>query len=153
MAGTFSKWMTWLGFVALATQTVAQENTARATLNVGTPLVVEAPSGDGEYAVVFEDDGETGYFYALEFSSRDNPIQEAIHIYDVSSVKDRDVPSVIKIAWSADQRKAGLWINDAAHTVFDFSTRRGYSRSNFPLPLKWKTHDFAWDDAALDLFR
>ena len=39
---------------------------AKTPLQIGTPLVVEGPSPEGDFAAVFEDDGETGYFYALD---------------------------------------------------------------------------------------
>ena len=35
---------------------------------VGQPTVVEASAPQGRFGAVFEDDGETGYFYALETS-------------------------------------------------------------------------------------
>jgi hypothetical protein len=41
---------------------------AQNELLVGDGLVVEAPAGEGPYVVVFEDDEETGYFYALDTS-------------------------------------------------------------------------------------
>jgi hypothetical protein len=157
MAGLLSKWLVRLGLVAVAAQAggsaAAQDGARQAILKVGTPMVVEAPSGDGRYGVVFEDDGDTGYFYALDFSESDNPIQEAVHVYNVASVADRDRPSQVRVSWSPDQRKAGLWINDYPHAVFDFAGQRGYARSNFPTPSKWTGHDFAWDDAALAFFQ
>ena len=122
-------------------------------LMVGEPSVFEFQAPRGTLSVVFEDDGETGYFYALDYSSASQPIQEAVHIYDVMSVVGRDRPSVVRIAWSADATKASLWINDYPHAVFDFAAKRGYARSNFPPPRKWKSHDFSWDDQILKYFR
>ena len=156
MAGFISNWLARLGLVAatahLPATAVAQDRSYEAGLKVGMPMVVEAPSADGQYSVVFEDDGETGYFYALDFSQTENPIQEAAHIYDVESVADRDRPSQVRIQWSPDQLKAGLWINGYPHAVFDFANKRGYSRNNFPAPIKWTDHDFTWQDSALAFF-
>ena len=140
-----------LFYTLFPTHAVAQSDGASAILKVGTPLVVESSAADGTNRVVFEDDGETGYFYALDLTE-DLPIQEAISIYNADQVADRAQPSKLKIIWSSDHRKAGLWINDYPHAIFDFSAKRGYSRSNFPLPQKWKTHDFSWDDTALKFF-
>lgn len=98
---------------------------AQNELFVGDGLVLEAPAGEGTYVVVFEDDEETGYFYALDTASTGNPIQTALHIYDVDSVADKDKPSQVKIAWSEDHRKALLLINDYPHAVFDFEARQG----------------------------
>lgn len=142
-----------LGLIAASTQVSATETSQSALLNVGTPLVVQSSSSDGKYGAVFEDDGETGYFYALDLSRQDNPILEALHIYNVKNVKDRDVPSSLRIVWSRQDRQAGLWINDYPHAIFDFSGQRAYSRNNFPAPSTWTSHDFSWDEKALEFFR
>ena len=103
---------------------------------------------------MFEDDGETGYFYGLDLSRKKQPIVDARHIYNVADVTDRDVPSVVQIAWSADSLKAALFINKYPHAVIDFAARRSYCRTAFPPPSrKWSEHDALWDDTAVDLFR
>jgi len=123
------------------------------TLLVGKPAAYEARSPDGRFSVVFEDDGDTGYLYALDYSQKDgNPIQEAMSIYDVKNVTDREKPSEVVLVWSADSQRAALFINSYPHAVFDFAGRRGFSRRNFPKPGKWGT-DFRWDDSALDAFK
>ena len=123
------------------------------TLNVGEQDAFEFKSPQGEFSVVFEDDGDTGFFYALDYSDKLQPIQEAMHIYNVKAVTDKNNPSVVRIAWSADGTKAGLWINDYPHAVFDFAAKRGYCRSNFPKPGKWKKQDFSWSDEVLKYFQ
>ena len=40
----------------------------------------ESMSPNGRYGVVFEDDGETGYFYGLDTSLQEQPIVVAAHI-------------------------------------------------------------------------
>ena len=123
------------------------------TLNVGKQDAFEFKSPQGKLSVVFEDDGDTGFFYALDYSDKSNPIQEAMHIYDVKAVTDKSKPSIVRIEWSADGTKAGLWINDYPHAVFDFAAKQGYCRSNFPQPAKWNVHDFLWSDNALKYFQ
>ncbi len=123
------------------------------TLSVGKAAVFEFKSRKGDLSVVFEDDGDTGYFYALDYSATEQPIQEAMNIYDVQNVTDRNDPSIVHIAWSPDGTKASLWINNYPHAVFDFTAKRGYCRTNFPQPLKWKTHNFSWSDDALKFFQ
>jgi hypothetical protein len=59
------------------------------TLHVGTETFVDSVSPQGRYAVVFENDGATGYCYALNTSREGNPIVDALHIYDVKSVVER----------------------------------------------------------------
>ena len=120
---------------------------------VGVPLVLETLSPQEQYGAVFEDDGEAGFFYAQDFSKdAANPIQEALLIYKASSVTDSAKASEAAIAWSYDGNHAALFINSHPHAVFDFSSRRGYSRLNFPKPSKWPCADFKWSDSALAPF-
>ncbi|MCL2713719.1 MAG: DUF2251 domain-containing protein [Alphaproteobacteria bacterium] len=127
--------------------------TATEMIRVGEAGHVEAEAPDGTYAAVFEDDGDTGYFYALDFARGGQPIENALHIYNVADIADRHIPSEVKIGWSVDSTKAILLINETPHAVFDFAARRGYCRSGFPPPAEdsgWSGH--AWSDGALELF-
>ncbi len=126
---------------------------AEQRITVGHEAVIEAPQGP--FAAVFEDEGRTGYFYALDRSVDTNPIQDALHVYNVDNVLDRDRPSIIKIGWSIDGMKVVLLINDYPHAVFDFQARRGFCRSGFPPPKpggKWSARGHDWDEAAIALF-
>ena len=126
---------------------------ARQQITVGTEDFVEGAAPDGSFAVVFEDDGDTGYFYALDKSQSSQSIQDAMHIYNVANVTDKDLPSIVELGWSSDAHKAVLLINDYAHAIFDFSAKRGYCRTGFPPPSEssgWQGHD--WDDFAFKLF-
>jgi hypothetical protein len=128
---------------------------AEQTITVGQPTVIKGLSPSAHYGVTFEDNGQTGYFYALDFSRVDNQLVDALHIYNVEQVVDRDKPSVVQLAWSPDGLKAVLLINGHPHAVFDFDARRGYCRTGFPPPPypHWTEHDHAWDDRAVDVFR
>ena len=120
-------------------------------ITVGTEEFVESAAPDGSFVVVFEDDGDTGYFYALDQSQLGQSIQDAMHIYNAANVTDKHLPSVIELGWSPDNCKVVLLINDYAHAIFDFSAKRGYCRTGFPPPSKnWHGHD--WDDSAFKLF-
>jgi hypothetical protein len=127
---------------------------AEETITAGQAVVVEGPSPSAHFGVVFEDDGRTGYLYGLDFTRQDNPIVDALHVYDVAQVADREKPSVVQLVWSQDGLKAALLINRHPHAVFDFAARRGYCRTGFPPPTSdWSRHDHAWDDGAMELFR
>lgn len=76
---------------------------AKQEIQVGTPAIIETDSSNGEFGVVFEDDGETGYFYARDFRVPDSTFEDALHIYSVEGVTDADVASMVHIVWSADQ--------------------------------------------------
>lgn len=127
---------------------------AESELKVGHALVLEAPAEEGSFVVVFEDDGDTGYFYALDTAAEGNPIHDALHIYNAGDVSDSHKPSTLKIGWAVDHRKAVLLINDFPHAVFDFDAKQGYCRSGFPPQAGngWSEGGHQWDDAALDLF-
>jgi len=126
---------------------------AKQQISVGAENFVEGAAPDGSFVVVFEDDGNTGYFYALDQSQSGQSIQDAMHIYNAANVTDKHLPSMVELGWSSDNCKAVLLINDYAHAIFDFSAKRGYCRTGFPPPSNssgWQGHD--WDDSAFKLF-
>lgn len=127
---------------------------AERTINVGSEVTIDSKSPANDFAVVFEDDGETGYFYGLDTAREAQPILDAMSIYDVKNVTDRDKPSKFTIVWSMDGLKAALFVNDYPHAVFDFAAKRGYCRRNFPeADKKWSSHSHEWNDSAIDLFK
>ena len=129
---------------------------AKETLRVGQPLVVDADSTEGRYVAVFEDDGETGYFYAIDADIEDaNPIQDALHVYDVASVSDAHLPSTLEIGWSDDGLKVLLLINDQPHAAFDFDRRQGWCQTGFPAGVSesgWSAASRRWSEAVEALF-
>ena len=117
---------------------------------VGSQFVLEGPAPSTQYVAVFEDDGETGYFYGIDSTLAEQPILDALHVYNVNSVTDRDAPSRFQIVWSGDGMKVALYVNGYPHAAFDFVSRRGYCRTGFPPPspgFSSESHD--WDDAVL----
>jgi hypothetical protein len=47
------------------------------TFRVGTPVLVQ---GDALSGAFFEDEGDVGYFYALDLTRSENMILDAVHI-------------------------------------------------------------------------
>ncbi|AWH88601.1 DUF2251 domain-containing protein [Limnobaculum parvum] len=129
--------------------------TMQAQLIIGEAQVIESRSPDGTFVTVFEDDGGTGYFYALDESLEGNPIKDAVHIYNASDVSDGHIPSEVKIGWSEDSRKCVLLINGYPHAVFDFDGKQGYCRSGFPPAAsgEWSVLGHEWNDCVDDFFR
>mgnify|MGYP000530001188 FL=1 len=68
------------------------------TFIVGQDTFIESTTENGN-SVVFEDNEETGYFYAVDITN-DLRILDALHIYNVADVIDRYKPSSIKILWT-----------------------------------------------------
>ena len=104
-------------------------------------------------AVIFEDDGDTGYFYAVNIENGIK-ILDTLHIYNVKNVVDKAQPSLAQIVWSRDGLNGALLINHYAHAVFNFDQCRGYCRSGFPPPSPNSTkYGHEWDDQALIPFK
>jgi hypothetical protein len=100
------------------------------TFTVGQDTFIDSTAKNGN-AVVFEDNEETGYFYAVDIND-DSNILDALHIYNVADVIDKDKSSTIRILWTTDFMKAVLSINNYYHAIFDFKAKAGYCRNGFP---------------------
>jgi hypothetical protein len=103
---------------------------------VGTPTIIDSNASEGNFVVVFEDDGETAYFYAAERTGgeEDLRILDALHIYNADEISEEEKQAVLKIIWSKDWLKCALVINNYCHAIFDFEHQGGYSRNEFPPP-------------------
>ena len=123
-------------------------------LNVGQETFIESCPDNCEYAVVFEDDGTTGYFYALERpENSEMKILDAVHIYNVVKVTDKHIPSEVKIFWNKDLTKSALMINEYCHAIMDFNNKKGLSRTGFPKPGQtWASEQRILTEAELDNF-
>lgn len=117
---------------------------------VGMPTAVEAYADHTPFAAVFEDDGEVAYFYGLDTRLPNQPIVDAMYVYNVCKMSDRDVARDVDIVWSADQQRVALLIDGYAHAAFDFAAHRGYCRSNLPSGSTWSSSGHGWDDHAID---
>lgn len=103
-------------------------------IRVGIATIIESDEPEGKRGVVFEDDGQTGYFYARDYSQPDFLWVDALHIYSVEGVGDRDLACKLKIVWTRDFQAAALLINLRPHAVFHFARRCGYAANPFPEP-------------------
>jgi hypothetical protein len=102
----------------------------------GEEVFIESLSTENNFGVVFEDDTDTGYFYALEVepgTGKQN-ILDALHIYNIEEVPEPQRAGNIHIIWSTDWMRCGLIINNYCHAVFDFKNHGGYCRNEFPPP-------------------
>ena len=101
----------------------------------GTDIFIECMSEENNFAVVFEDDTDTAYFYALEIDrdTGQQRILDALHIYQVDE-DNAPEGGTLKIIWSTDWLKCALVIDNKCHAVFDFENHGGYNRSQFPEP-------------------
>ena len=93
-------------------------------ITIGDPITLECSSPKTSFAVIFEDDGETGYFYGLDLESKKQPVLDSLNIYNVKDVLDPNVSIKVEISWSEDGLKSRLAINDFPHAVFDFEFQK-----------------------------
>jgi hypothetical protein len=100
----------------------------------GEDLFVESDSPENSFGVVFEDDGDAAYFYALEKDKEGTGVQilDALHIYEGG--QETGKPGRLQIVWSRDWLKCALVIDGQCHALFDFETRGGYNINEFPPP-------------------
>ena len=117
---------------------------------IGDKFILQLDAPSRLLTVVFEDDGDTGYFYALAPTpSGELELLDALHVYNAEAdLRGTDIR--LELAWSADGARAGLRVNAALWALFDFEAERGWSRSNFPPPAgKWRMDEArpAWDEA------
>lgn len=122
---------------------------------VGQTNHFESHSPDGKYAVVFQDDAETGYFFAIDPAAEGNKVQDGVHVYDVAAIPENERVAHFHVAWSPDCLKSVLMINGVPQAVFDFEAKRGYCHSGFPEPQgdgDWAKHSHAWSDDTAKLF-
>ncbi len=98
--------------------------------NPGQDTFVDSTAENGN-SVIFEDNGETGYFYSID-RNNNFAVLDGLHIYNVADIIDNDKSSTVKILWTEDLMKVFLSINNYYHAVFDFKNQAGYCRNGFP---------------------
>jgi hypothetical protein len=118
----------------------------------GTSSRLSLDSRSSTYRVVFEDDGESGYLYACDRARERDTILDAVQVYTVQAMPKTSVQ--LRMRWSADGMKAGLWLDDQLSGVVDFAARRAYSPANFPADVgapDWGARE-PWRASLIDLF-
>ena len=115
------------------------------TFRPGVKTCYASDSPSSIFSAVFEDDGDTGYFYAYDRAQQESPILDAVHVYNVSSAGDID-DAILEVAWSADGLKAALLIDGHPHALIDFQQRCSSSRTGFPAAsTSWRRGVWSYD--------
>lgn len=128
------------------------------SISIGVKTSISSTSPSREFRVVFEDDGEAAYFYALNAPLQDRKILDLMNIYTVDQMSDLLMPCTVQIVWAKDGLRVLLAIDDYPHAVFDFRERRGYCRTNYPNvpPIEnesWQLDDHSWSESIIEVFR
>ena len=121
----------------------------------GNDLFLESFSSENHYGVVFEDDGETAYFYAVEKDGEGGGLRilDALHVHESGNGEEPDPddpplgpksnlaqqPTDLKIIWSRDWLKCALVIDGFVHALFNFEDQSGYNINEFPPPNEFWT--------------
>jgi hypothetical protein len=127
----------------------------------GEDLFIESVSPENSFGVVFEDDGESAYFYAVERDPGGTALQvlDALHIHEEAGEPEATEPGTetgatepgtepgatelgadplppakLQILWSRDWLKCALVIDGRCHALFDFEAHGGYNINEFPPP-------------------
>lgn len=64
-------------------------------VTVGQDIFIDS-TAENNSCVVFEDDTDTGYFYAVDRNS-DLAVLDGLHIYNVASVTEKNKPLTLRI--------------------------------------------------------
>ena len=102
----------------------------------GQDTFIESVSPENRYGVVFEDDGETAYFYAIEKDEAGDGMRilDALHIRNTHPEETEADSAALKIIWARDWMKCALIIDGYVHALFDFEAQSGYNINEFPPP-------------------
>ena len=101
----------------------------------GQDLFLESSSPENRYGVIFEDDGEAAYFYAVEKDEQGEGLRvlDALHIHEPGDGAPSS-PTDLKLIWSRDWLKCALVLDGFVHALFDFENQGGYNINEFPPP-------------------
>src|SRR5690349_18834285 len=107
---------------------------------IGNERFIESVASDAEFAVMFEDDGETGYFYAAEKDAGTGAVTvlDMLFIYDVEQVPKEKRAATLALVWSTGWKQCALVLDDTCHAIFDFQNKAGYNLAGFPPPNIWE---------------
>jgi len=125
------------------------------TIVLGEDAFVESLSLENNYAVVFECNDETGYFYANETNeaTKELRILDALHIFETEEISKNKKQINVKIIWAKDWLKAALMLDDECHAVFDFEKHGGYNINEFPPPNAfWTKHERKLTNEMVQIF-
>lgn len=123
-------------------------------------LISNSPASP--WAVVFEDEGPAGYFYACDRTqgTHNESILDAMLLYNTAALAtQQDAPAerLAAIEWSRSGLQAVFYLDGRPQALFDFAARQGYCRLDFPNFLAqngegWRRESHAWSDAAFAQF-
>jgi hypothetical protein len=102
----------------------------------GEDLFLESHAPENAFGVVFEDDGDAAYFYAVEreTGAEEAQVLDALHIHQRDEEDEVEEKRKLQIIWSRDWLKCALVIDGRCHALYDFDAHGGYNINEFPPP-------------------
>jgi hypothetical protein len=102
----------------------------------GEDLFMESFSPENRNGVIFEDDGDAAYFYAVEKDEEGVGLRvlDALHIHEREEGEHEPRRSRLQLIWSRDWLKCALVIDGQCHALFDFEAQGGYNINRWPPP-------------------
>ena len=108
-------------------------------IKIGNGCFIQSEAAEHAFVVVFEDDKETGYFYAAEKDATGSlSILDMLFVYDAQQADAKEKMAKLSILWSTDWQRCGLILDNTCHAVFDFQNKAGHNITGFPPPVLWK---------------
>ena len=112
------------------------------------------------WALVFEDEGPSGYVYAYDRTRADqSAILDAMLVYNNGETTDPAREYLASVQWSRDGQECVLYVDGSAQAYMNFAARTSFCRNNFPnflddsgRPGGWRASSHAWEDATLSRF-
>lgn len=117
-------------------------------------VVLKTSSSVSGHACIFEDDGTTGYLYALKSAENGDaigPIADAVLVYKYTKGNPRQQSAELQFQWTDSGRCCGLVLDGHLYALFDFDTQIGFNISGFP-PAS-KTDGWARSKEMADAYR
>ncbi len=97
------------------------------------------------FGVVFEDDGETGYFYATD--EKHATIFDALHLYNPRDPNRLKAGEKGLIVWNGAYLRAGLFYHERFQAVIDFKNKVSCCRTGFPAKVgSWSLSNHQWKE-------
>src|SRR5687768_4983642 len=92
----------------------------------GEGCFIQSESAEHAFVVVFEDDNETGYFYAAEKDATGSlSILDMLFVYDAQQVSAKEKKAKLSILWLTNCRRFALIFINTAILFFNFKTKEG----------------------------
>lgn len=87
-------------------------------------FIVDSISPNRKWAVVFEDNGDTGYLYLCDFNGEGiNGVVDHLWIYNQINPPIEECQDVF-IIWSQDSSRVGLIVDNECWGIMDLDSRR-----------------------------